>query len=62
MYFIKGKSWGIQTTEACPNKNPSLANESKSTERFSILLTGTNPPSGPPICMALIGLLNPPPS
>src|SRR5579872_5919380 len=56
-----GKSVGRQTTEACPKRNPFCANDSKSTVRSFILLIGTSPPSGPPICIAFTGERNPPP-
>ncbi len=61
MYFSIENSCGIDTILACPNKNPSCSKLSKSRVRLLILCTGTIPPSGPPICSAFTGNLNPPP-
>jgi len=36
MYLIIEKLVGIQTIEACPNKNPFCANDSKSMLKFFI--------------------------
>src|SRR5690606_30822567 len=62
IYNRIGKSSGMQTIDACPKRNPFLANDSKSIVRSLIFDMGTNPPNGPPICMAFTGLRKPPPS
>ena len=59
--FNHRKVSGMHTTEACPSKTI-RCKDSKSTVSSLILCTGTNPPSGPPMCMALTPCLNPCPN
>jgi len=60
-YSTAENDLGIQTKLAWPSKNPFSEKSSKSNVRVFKISTGTTPPRGPPICIALILSLKPPP-